>query len=255
MIHARYIITAHGFDAMYNKYAAKEFGTCPLIQCLGQPVLPVGLKDEVGADTVKVFCPKCQSAYQPPPSRSRGGSGAVDGASFGTTFPHMFLMKFSNLVPDGLPPESAYVPRVFGFRVHQSARQQGSISTATVAATNTKSARTSASLANVNVVATTPQDKGKSRVPGGNDNAVGSQHNTGAASFPQQQLVSAENGNAGPHNGMPSSINFRSDQNDGNNKRKVKGATTEPHVAGNGNGSSNGDNKLKRQKRPGNGIT
>lgn len=139
LIHARYIITAHGLDAMYNKYAGKEFGTCPLIQCNGQPVLPVGLKDEMGADTVKIFCPKCQCVYHPPPLRSRGGhhgtssgtagsgggsSGAVDGAAFGTTFPHLFLMTFNNLVPDPLPSDSTYIPRVFGFRVHQSARQR-----------------------------------------------------------------------------------------------------------------------------------
>jgi len=128
LIHARYIITAHGLDAMYNKYAAKEFGTCPLLQCNGQPVLPVGIKDEVGVDTVKVFCPKCQCVYHPPPIRSRGGSWTVDGASFGTTFPHLFLMTFSNLVPDGLSSDSVYIPRVFGFRVHQSARQRNGTS-------------------------------------------------------------------------------------------------------------------------------
>lgn len=144
LIHARYIITAHGLDAMYNKYAAKEFGTCPLAQCSGQPVLPVGLKDEMGADTVKIFCPKCQCVYHPPPIRSRssshhGSSGAagVDGAAFGTTFPHLFLMTFSNLVPDPLPPNSAYVPRVFGFRVHMSARQR------TMAVTSTSMANSS----------------------------------------------------------------------------------------------------------------
>lgn len=136
LIHARYIITAHGLDAMYNKYANKEFGTCPLIQCNGQPVLPVGLKDEMGVDTVKIFCPKCQCVYHPPPIRSRsshhgpggsaGGSGSVDGAAFGTTFPHLFLMTFNNLVPDPLDQQSAYIPRVFGFRVHQSARQRNS---------------------------------------------------------------------------------------------------------------------------------
>ncbi|VEU34518.1 unnamed protein product [Pseudo-nitzschia multistriata] len=130
LIHARYIITAHGLDAMYNKYASKEFGTCPLVQCAGQPVLPVGLKDEMGADTVKIFCPKCQCVYHPPPVRSRSshhgpaGAAGVDGAAFGTTFPHLFLMTFSNLVPDPLPADSAYVPRVFGFRVHMSARQR-----------------------------------------------------------------------------------------------------------------------------------
>lgn len=133
LIHARYIITAHGLDAMYNKYAAKEFGTCPLVQCFGQPVLPVGLRDEMGADTVKIFCPKCKCVYHPPSIRSRNnhvtvnhssGSGAVDGAAFGTTFPHLFLMTFNNLVPDALSPDTAYVPRIFGFRVHQLARQR-----------------------------------------------------------------------------------------------------------------------------------
>lgn len=131
LIHARYIITAHGLDAMYNKYAAKEFGTCPLIPCVGQPVLPVGLRDDLGADTVKIFCPKCQNVYHPPPVRSRsthgssgtGASSGVDGASFGTTFPHLFLMTFNNLVPDPLPSNSTFVPRVFGFRVHQSNKQ------------------------------------------------------------------------------------------------------------------------------------
>jgi len=93
----------------------------------------VGLRDEIGVDTAKIFCPKCKSVYQPPPIRSRsghhssnsGGGGAVDGAAFGTTFPHLFLMTFNNLVPDPLPPNSAYIPRVFGFRVHQSAHRQG----------------------------------------------------------------------------------------------------------------------------------
>lgn len=130
LIHARYIITAHGLDAMYSKYAANEFGTCPLIQCSNQPVLPVGLKDEVGLDSVKVFCPKCQCVYEPPPIRGRnghhsaGGTVTVDGASFGTTFPHLFLMTFSNLVPDHLPADSVYIPRVFGFRLHPTAHQR-----------------------------------------------------------------------------------------------------------------------------------
>jgi len=86
-------------------------------------VLPVGLRDEVGYDSVKVFCPKCQKVYNPPPASRRSGS-FVDGAAFGTTFPHLFLMTFSNLVPDPLPPDSTYIPRVFGFRVHRSAHQR-----------------------------------------------------------------------------------------------------------------------------------
>jgi hypothetical protein len=124
------------------QYAAKEFGSCPLVQCNGHPVLPMGLRDEIGIDTVKIFCPKCQCAYQPPPIRNRtsghhpsSGGGAVDGAAFGTTFPHLFLLTFNNLVPDPLPADSAYIPRVFGFRVHQSGtRAQGNANAAALAA-------------------------------------------------------------------------------------------------------------------------
>lgn len=182
LIHARYIITAHGLDAMYSKvsnlcvsvwymcvyvpaclpapctpsgipvvqylthslslsitthsqYAAKDFGSCPLVQCAGQPALPVGLKDEMGADAVKIYCPKCHQVYHPPPVRSRASNGSgVDGAAFGTTFPHLFLMTFSNLVPDPLPVQSTYVPRVFGFRVHKTARQRTSPAVAAAAA-------------------------------------------------------------------------------------------------------------------------
>lgn len=88
-------------------------------------MLPVSLKDEMGADTVKTYCPKCSQVYHPPPVRSRtGNASGVDGSAFGTTFPHLFLMTFSNLVPDPLPVDSTYVPRIFGFRIHKSARQR-----------------------------------------------------------------------------------------------------------------------------------
>lgn len=132
-----------------KQYAGKEFGTCPLVQCAGQPVLPVGLKDEMGADTVKIFCPKCSSVYHPPPVRSRSshhgstGAAGVDGAAFGTTFPHLFLMTFSNLVPDRLPSDSAYVPRVFGFRVHASARQGSAGSSSNLVVNSRPSSRRS----------------------------------------------------------------------------------------------------------------
>ncbi len=112
-----------------RQFAAKEFGTCPLVQCQGQPVLPVGLKDEVNYNSVEIFCPKCQCVYHPPPLSKRGGS-SVDGAAFGTTFAHLFLMTFSNLIPDPLTPDSTYVPRIFGFRVHPSARQKPTVSPA-----------------------------------------------------------------------------------------------------------------------------
>ena len=44
--------------------------------------------------------------------------GEIDGAFFTTTFPHLFLMTYKDLVPER--PVSTYVPRVFGFKIHKS---------------------------------------------------------------------------------------------------------------------------------------
>ena len=44
----------------------------------------------------------------------------VDGSYFGTTFPHLFLMSYPLLQPTR--PTEAYVPKVFGFRIHASAK-------------------------------------------------------------------------------------------------------------------------------------
>jgi hypothetical protein len=46
------------------------------------------------------------------------GSADIDGAYFGTSFPHIFLMTYESCVPSA--PTSSFVPRVFGFKVHAS---------------------------------------------------------------------------------------------------------------------------------------
>ena len=45
--------------------------------------------------TVHVFCPMCRDIFTPRSSRS----ASIDGAYFGTTFPHLFLMTFPELIP------------------------------------------------------------------------------------------------------------------------------------------------------------
>lgn len=40
----------------------------------------------------------------------------VDGAYFGTTFPHLFFMTYRELEP--APSTLLYVPRVFGYKIH-----------------------------------------------------------------------------------------------------------------------------------------
>jgi casein kinase II subunit beta len=144
----RYIVTNRGMHAMYEKYRTAAFGRCPHVFCQGQPVLPVGLSDLPRNYTVNVFCPRCHGLFFPKSTRQAN----IDGAYFGTTFPHLYLMthpvrflfrsravvpfahsrcfashalaqffSFSFKIQDMVPskPSQSYVPRVYGFRVNE----------------------------------------------------------------------------------------------------------------------------------------
>jgi casein kinase II subunit beta len=111
MIHARYILTSRGLAAMLEKYKQCHFGRCPRVLCNNHPCLPVGTSDIFRTSTVKIFCPKCEDIYFP---RSKF-QGNIEGAYFGSTFPHLFLLTYGYLKPSKGYKE--YVPRIFGFRV------------------------------------------------------------------------------------------------------------------------------------------
>ncbi|KAI8474310.1 MAG: casein kinase II, regulatory subunit [Monoraphidium minutum] len=119
LIHARYIVTARGLGAMLEKFKNVDFGRCPRVLCEGQPCLAVGTSDLPGQATVKIFCPKCEDIYYP----RIDYQCSIDGAFFGSTFPHLLLMTY----PMYRPPRSteAYTPRVFGFKLHPSAYNTG----------------------------------------------------------------------------------------------------------------------------------
>lgn len=112
--HNSYIVTNRGMHAMYEKYRSAAFGRCPNVFCQGQPVLPVGLSDLPRNYTVNVFCPRCHGLFFPKSTRQAN----IDGAYFGTTFPHLYLMTHPEMIP--VKPSQQYVPRVFGFKIHQS---------------------------------------------------------------------------------------------------------------------------------------
>jgi len=114
LIHARYIVTNRGMHAMYEKYRTAAFGRCPRVFCQGQPVLPVGLSDLPRNYTVNVFCPRCHGLFFPKSTRQAN----IDGAYFGTTFPHLYLMTHPDMIP--AKPSQTYVPRVYGFKVNCS---------------------------------------------------------------------------------------------------------------------------------------
>lgn len=118
LIHVRYILTSKGMNAMLEKYKNTDFGRCPRVYCSGQPCLPVGQSDIPRTSTVKIYCPKCEDVYYP---RSKyQGNSDTDGAYFGTTFPHLFLMTYAHIKPSR--PMQSYVPKIFGFKIHKSAR-------------------------------------------------------------------------------------------------------------------------------------
>jgi len=112
LIHSRYILTSRGMNAVLEKYKNVHYGRCPRAYCCGQPCLPVGTSDIPRTSTVKTYCPKCCDIYY---TRNKY-QGNIDGAYFGTTFPHLFLMTFSYLKPP--KPTQVYTPRIFGFKIH-----------------------------------------------------------------------------------------------------------------------------------------
>jgi casein kinase II subunit beta len=59
----------------------------------------------------KVFCPRCEEVYLP-----KFRNINIDGAYFGTSFPHAFLQHYPEAVI--LPPKVYfYEPKIFGFKL------------------------------------------------------------------------------------------------------------------------------------------
>jgi len=112
LIHARYILSSRGMISMLEKFKQSHFGRCPRIACNNQSCLPVGTSDIFRTATLKIFCPSCQDLYFP---RNKF-QGTIDGAYFGTTFPHLFLLTYQHLQPKRI--KYNYVPRIFGFKIH-----------------------------------------------------------------------------------------------------------------------------------------
>jgi len=74
------------------------------VLCNSQALLPVGLTDIPYEKSVKLYCGRCEDLYSPKSSRH----GSIDGAYFGTTFPHLLFLVY----PNHIPPKSG--PADFG---------------------------------------------------------------------------------------------------------------------------------------------
>lgn len=125
LIHARFVLSTRGMQKMYDKYQNVSYGRCPRFYCQGQPVLPVGLSDVPRCYSVNVYCPCCQDIFHPKSSKQ----AHLDGAYFGTTFCHLFLLTNPDIVIHRY--QFTYVPRIYGFRISKGSqyfqRREGSI--------------------------------------------------------------------------------------------------------------------------------
>lgn len=120
LIHARYILTENGLQQMLIKYEKRLFGSCIRYYCEQAAMLPVGLSDQLNKETVRLYCPRCKDIYVAQFSKcSMSKFTPLDGAYFGTSFPHMFFMVFPYYRPK--PLKESFVPTLFGFKIHQSA--------------------------------------------------------------------------------------------------------------------------------------
>lgn len=130
LIHARFIISPRGLNVMRSYLERGIFGTCPRALCERQYVLPIGTSDELRVSRVKTYCPKCEQLYATKSkfvdqSQQGGGNNQrnglysdVDGAYFGTSFPHIFCLTYPSFLP--IDPPKPFVPKLFGFKVHKS---------------------------------------------------------------------------------------------------------------------------------------
>jgi len=95
LIHQRFILTKLGLSLMKLKHKEARFGVCPRVYCYYSPVLPCGMTDIPGKVNVKLYCPRCGDLYTPKLKKYKN----IDGAYFGTTFPHLFFLTFPELLP------------------------------------------------------------------------------------------------------------------------------------------------------------
>lgn len=83
--------------------------------CNSHPLLPMGLSDVPNLKPVKLYCARCEDAYNPKSSRH----ASIDGAYFGTSFHNILFQVYPGLIP--AKSAERYVPRVYGFKVHAAA--------------------------------------------------------------------------------------------------------------------------------------
>ena len=76
--------------------------------------MPKGVSDVPTRHDVILNCPKCKQVFITSADRLT----MIDGAYFGTSFPHLVFMVHPELRPLPLPKNESYENRIHGFKVH-----------------------------------------------------------------------------------------------------------------------------------------
>ncbi len=180
------------------------------------------------------------------------GSAAVDGAAFGTTFAHLFLMTFNNLVPDGLSQESVYVPKVFGFRVHPSARQRSGNSNTSAAVGGGSSVKRT--LNSLTIASQNMQAHISGSITNGNGDGPGiAEDRKMEASLPQQRSGKVDTFVTKPAKAIldgESGSQSKSKKGKGRKSKSDETGASTKRRAKNGDNDGNSNSKSKRMKRP-----
>ncbi|KAB5573967.1 hypothetical protein DKX38_001161 [Salix brachista] len=111
LIHARYILTSKGMAAMVSWTSTKTMTLedAPEFTAVDSLAFQLVNQTFLGQALLKYAAPDVTIYTTHVPN--------IDGAYFGTTFPHLFLMTHGHLKPQKVV--QTYVPRVFGFKLHK----------------------------------------------------------------------------------------------------------------------------------------
>lgn len=113
LLHARYITSPDGLSRVREKYEDVVYGSCPRLNCLGEPMLPIGLSSSLSSrkdpNPVRAFCPCCREVYNPRTPQT------LDGAFFGPNMCHIFIDDLG--LKSRKKSYTPYVHTAFGFRV------------------------------------------------------------------------------------------------------------------------------------------
>lgn len=116
LIHARFIVSRVGLQAMAHKYDYNDFGSCPRVLCNSMRLLPTGRYDRVGCENVRMYCPCCMDLYVPQSSRF----ASIDGAYFGTSFVGLFLKTFPSIEKECIERrKKQFSLSIYGFKISE----------------------------------------------------------------------------------------------------------------------------------------